>query len=564
MLTSRLQAAGKLKWRLVRNFARRRPAEAALRLLMVGFMLLAFLPAAVMIAQGAAHQSLGWLWSGGYLWLLFAAVTMGQLTIGRLWNSIDLDQLSAFPLSGMDFFGIVLLDSALSEMLIIWLLYLGPIVVLLFARPLSLLVLLPSMLLFALFLLGWAYLLSGLRSYLISRGAFQVVAQVVSLAVLLYIGAFLLLPGLADGGQTYLTMGYWEHRLAAAQAFLAGWMPFLRATPPGLAADCFALAIRGELGPTALKLPLLALETIAVLAFMYPVTRAAQRGLITLGITQPKRGQEAVRRRFATRPPFGAGWPERFAGIGFWQLVRKEWLYARRFQVIVMQVFLAPMGWLFCVLFLWIGEEVFPPSAAKWMLAGAAFISCWFACEVFAQKFNWDGHSAGFLFLTPLPRETMLAAKSFAVMAPVALVNLAGLLVAWSLTAASAAALLCAFTLLACGLFISDAHGDIISSLAPVNLQFVHGAKKRRTLGQRGCITEFLLHIATFLLLLTLLPLFAVLLPGLILDSLLWAMVGSALCAVATWFYCRLLQREAVKLLLLRESAIWRTLKERP
>jgi Ca2+/Na+ antiporter len=145
---------------------------------------------------------------------------------------------------------------------------------------------------------------------------------------------------------------------------------------------------------------------------------------------------------------------------------------------------------------------------------------------------------------------------------PVAAANALGFALAWKITGAPVEYALGAATLLGCGLAIGDVHGSIISMLAPVNLQAFHSARKRRNIDQRGCLTEFLLHIATFLLLLTLLPLFVLLMPGLFYNSFWWALAGSAVCVTATWYYTRFVRREAERLLLQREPAIWRLLKE--
>jgi hypothetical protein len=495
--------------------------------------------------------------------MIFIGITLAQLTVGRVWHSIDLGQLLRFPLNSWDYFTVILIDATLNEFIIYIFVLGGPMLAALVLNPSGMLVMLPVLLLYALFLVAWMHLLSGMRSYLMTLGFTSVLAQLGWLTALACIALFFLMPGLVQGSQgVFLDAGYWQQRLVAGKAVLESWKPFINNIPPGLTANSFFATLGSHPAGIWRNMLMLALETAFMLALMYEISRAVHLGRITLGTKQSKRQLEWLRRSFASRPPFGAGVLLRFAGFDFWQLVRKEWLYARRFNTMNVQIALTPIGWLLALLFHATGVDAFVPGIEKWTLIFAAALSCWMGTEVFSQKFNWEGTAVVTLFLTPLPRRTMLAAKSFAVVMPVALVNALGLALCWAFIDTPPAFALGAAVLLACGLAISDAHGSIISMLAPVNLQAFHNIRKRRNIDQRGCITEFLLHFATFILLLTLLPLFAMLAPGLFSGSFLLELAGAAVCILVTWYYTRWVRADAAKLLMQREPAIWRLLKD--
>lgn len=562
LLLSRLQAIVKLKWRVVRNYARRKPLETILRLIFFGFIPLSWLPMVTQAAREGKSHSNYWV-IGLVFWLIFIAITVAQLTIGRIWHTIDLGQLQRFPLRAPDYFIAIFVDAVLNEMAVFMLVLLGPAFALFVLHPSSLPLVLLMVAVFIVFLVAWMHTLAGLRSYLSAYGFVDIIGQLVGFALLAWAAGYAVLPGLAANDMGAFMQGsYWVQRAASAKEFLVALAPLLDHMPPGLASN----GIKASLGGQALVFwqcaSILALETSFMCAAMYVVSRAAYGGSISLTSKRSKRSRDKSSRDFASLPPFGSGILSRFAGLSFWQLVRKEWLYARRLGTMNVQIVMLPIAWVLVIVIYYGGAETYAPGFVKWMLILAALMTTWLGTEIFAQKFNWDGPAAAVLFLTPVSRREMLAAKSFAVVIPAAATNALGLAAAWVVTGAPFELGICAAAMLGCGLAIGDAHGSLISLIAPVNLQAFHRGRARRNIDQRGCITQFILHFATGFLVLAQLPLFALLAPGLFMRSPALELAGAAACAALTYYYTRWVRADAARMLSGREAAIWRLLKD--
>jgi hypothetical protein len=562
MLLNRLRAVCNLKWRVMRNYARRKPVEAALRLLPIAFLGVYWLPMMFGLSHAKTGQGLAMITV--LLWMTFTIVSIALLTsAGQLLHSVDLYQLMRFPLGSFDYFAIILLDSTINNLYFVAFVLLGPVVAVSILNPIAVLVVLPVLLLYAIFLVAWMHLLAGLRSFLAAQGYTGIIAQSIGIIAMAYAMGYLLLPGLSHGNpEAVVKPEYWYDRLLSIKHLFAAWQPFFANFPPGIAASSFGAALGGR--PEAVLRPalILASEAAVLLVGMFALTRSVYRGNITLERPKSARQRERAGRSFAAEQPFGAGFLSRFAGLGFWQLVRKEWLYARRLGMMNVQIVFAPIGWYLVLLFHFSGAEAAVPGLTGWILIPAALLSCWVATDMFSQKFNWEGSAAAMLFLTPLPRHTMLAAKSFSVVMPLAVANAIGFAMAWAVTGAPAVSALGAATLFACGVALGDAHGSLISLIAPVNLRAFYDARRRKHVDQRGCLTEFLMHFATFAFLLALLPIFGLLATGLFMGSLLIELAGAAASVALTWYYTRLVRAEASRLLMRREASIWRLLKE--
>ena len=77
---------------------------------------------------------------------------------------------------------------------------------------------------------------------------------------------------------------------------------------------------------------------------------------------------------------------------------------------------------------------------------------------------------------------------------------------------------------------------------------------------QSGCLAQLALHLATFALSLTVLPLLVAMVWALAFGGVLGLVLVSALMAAAVWLYCRWVHSSAVRLLKARETAIIREL----
>lgn len=562
LLLSRLQAVVKLKWRVARNYARRKPLETVLRLIFFGFIPLSWLPMVMQAAREGKSHANYWV-IGLVFWLIFIVITIAQLTVGRVWHTIDLGQLQRFPLRATDYFLAIFVDAMLNEMAVFMLVMLGPAFALFVLHPSSLPQAMLMLLLFIIFLVAWMHTLAGLRNYLSSFGFVDIIGQLCGFAVMAWAAGYAILPGLAAHDMGVFMQGsYWAQRAASAKGLLAALSPLLDNIPPGLATAGVKASLNSQTPAFWQSAAILALETAVMCAAMYAVSRAAYAGSISLTAKQSKSSRDRSNRDFASLPPFGSGALSRFASLGFWQLVRKEWLYGRRLGTMNVQIVLLPIAWVLVIVIYHGGAETYAPGFVKWLLIIAALMTTWLSTEIFAQKFNWDGPAVATLFLTPLPRETMLAAKSFAIVMPAAAANALGLAAAGAVVRAPLEFGIGAVVMLGCGIAIGDAHGSLISLIAPVNLQAFHRGRTRRNIDQRGCITQFILHFATAFLVLAQFPLFALLAPGLFLQSPALEIAGAAASAVVTYYYTRWVRADAARMLASREPAIWRLLKD--
>jgi hypothetical protein len=70
MLLNRLQAVCKLKWRVVRNYARRKPVEASLRIIVFAMIPLSWIPMVSQLGRpGGGHE--GYQLVGMLVWMIF-------------------------------------------------------------------------------------------------------------------------------------------------------------------------------------------------------------------------------------------------------------------------------------------------------------------------------------------------------------------------------------------------------------------------------------------------------------------------------------------------------------
>lgn len=562
-LTYRLATLTRLKWRLLRNFAKRRPLEATLRFAPMAFFLLYWLVFVAATASPAHRESLGspaaYVSIG--LWGLFLLVTFVVLTTGRVVHTIDLGHLTALPIGDSHFFAITLLDAALVTAIPVILVLALPLLLALSTTPADMLLLALVLTVFLVFVAGWAHLLAILRSLAVSHGLARLVADALTLILVAVAGAFFLLPGLKAGIGVFTDIGYWAERLAAARKLFEASSPVLDYLPPGMAVQGFMATLSHRGSHLLVSLVTLTGETALCLWLMYRAMCWVYRGEVVFSPSPPPRKRRALVLRFAAANPFGSDSVlSRLAGLDFWQLVRKEWLYAWRFKTMVTQILLAPVGWVFIIIVTLVLPNEMLIVARGWMILGAACFSVWLASEVLAQKFNWEGPGVSVLFLLPMPRGRMLAAKSLALLLPVIAVNLVGLVAAWCVIGAPARYHLAALVILLSGIAIADAHGSVLSVLTPVNLQAYTSTRKRRPMEQSGCLAQLALHLATFVLSLTVLPLLAAMVWALAFGGVLGLMTVSVLIAAGVWLYCRWVHSSAVRLLKAREAAIIREL----
>jgi len=558
-LSYRLRTAARLKWRLTRNFLRRRPVEAVAIMLVALTAMVVLL--VLLLASSAGLLMQAWslrLAASVWFWSLF--VLLGLLIPPVA--AIALTRLLSFPLRSGHLFGMALLDQVTSPHALILLWLALPLAAVFADRALGFLAFLLAFCLFACFIICWLRLLLALSQHF---AAFRIlrVAAAVSLLLLGWVLVALIecvqrLAPEEPGG--HLLVEAFQRHWPAIQRCWAAAAGVLHYAPPGMAAESYLSAVRGDYALFLAGTSILAGETGLCLWLAYVLTTRLYRRDLSSSESAPQHWQRKAWERFLSRKrSVSVAGLLRFADSGFRQLVRKEWLYMRRVTSGLVFIIPALVPWLLVLATVYPGNLPDEEVLLLVLFLIVLFIA-YFSVEPLSMKFGWDGFAIEALLVTPISRSKILGAKSFALALPLLLFHWAILLVFSLSVHLSVRYAVVGLTLLLGVVLLADASGNLLAVLYPLGMAVAKVRWRLRATERLGCLALLLRQLLALALSLLVLPVAVIMLVALLLKSWLALAVAAALALGYTAASYYLLFRCSVRLFELHEKEIIRRL----
>ena len=560
-LEHRLATAARLKWRLTKNFARRRPFEVAaiafVVLAVVGILLTVVIVtfAALLSLEISCRLALNiWLWS------LFILLGFASPIVA----SIDLTQLLIFPLKPGHLFGVAMVDMATGPHAAVMAFLMFPLALIFWTGASNFLVFILVFCLFALFILCWLRLSLTLLKYFT---IFRILRITASVGLILLFVAFYAFAEYVTGTMTreeFLGLPLvqvFEQNLPVVKQCWTAIAGILQYAPPGMATEAYLSAVYGNYGYYLLYLSILAGEAGLCMWLAFTMTARLYRGELSQTEGPALRRRRSAWERFRSRKqPAGMERPLPFVDLAFAQLVRKEWLYIRRVPSAAVFLLPAAMPWFLIFVLFTLPGDLQGSAAMPALFLIVVYCIAYFCIEPLSMKFGWDAFAVESLLVTPVPRSKILAAKSFALGLPLLVFHLAALLTFSLILHIPTPYVIAGVVLLPGVILLADVNGNLLSVLYPMGIAAAKVRWRLRTTERLGCLSLMLRQLLAFALGLLLLPIAAIMVVALLLGTWLsLAIAGLLTLSYAGLYYCWAF-RYSVRLFEQREEEIARRL----